>query len=212
MKIIPSILVQSEQEFLEQISAVKNILDMVQLDIADGKFVDNTTWADPEIVKTIDDINIELHLMIQNPLEEIKRWKDVKQIKRILVHYESVEDFEEIIPELKSYDWEIGIVLNPDTNTAVLLPFLDDIKSVMFMGVIPGKQGQKLIPEVLTKIKNFKSENPDKFTELDGGVNLKTLPDIINSGVDAICPGSTIFRNANTPEENIKILKNIIKK
>ena len=51
MEIIPSVLIQSEQEFLDQTQSVLGAVNMIQLDIADGKFVPNTTWADPEVVK-----------------------------------------------------------------------------------------------------------------------------------------------------------------
>ena len=80
----------------------------------------------------------------------------------------------------------------------------------MFMGGTPGKQGQKLMPEVLEKIKQFTSLNPTIFTELDIGVNEQTLPDIYESGIKAICPGSAIFGNERLPEENIARMQQII--
>jgi len=210
MKIIPSILVQSADEFKNQIHAVENCLEIVQLDIADGKFVPNTTWADPDIVEKESNIDIELHLMVKNPLKELERWAATEQIKRVLVHYESVDNFEEVLPLLKQYSWELGVVLNPDTATEAIEPFISEIDAVMFMGVYPGFQGQGLVPEVLEKIKLFKSKYPNIFTELDGAANEETLPELIASGVDAICPGSAIFRNDRTPEENVKRMREII--
>ncbi|PLX28413.1 hypothetical protein C0581_02340 [Candidatus Parcubacteria bacterium] len=212
MKIIPSILVQSEEEFKTQITAAEDVLEMVQLDIADGKFVPNTTWADPDVVEKSTDLDIELHLMVKNPLHELERWTATEQIKRVLIHFESVENFEDILPTLHAYGWEIGIVINPDTPIEVLEPYISEIKSVMFMGVVPGFQGQKLIPEVLEKIKKFKSLHPTVFTEIDGAVNEETLPDIIASGVDAICPGSAIFGNDRMVKENVERMYNIINK
>ncbi|MBT3538888.1 hypothetical protein HN481_02065 [Candidatus Parcubacteria bacterium] len=212
MKIIPSILVQSEDEFKIQITAAENVLEMVQLDIADGKFVPNTTWADPDVVEKQTDLDIELHLMVEKPLQELKRWSATEQIKRVLIHYESVKNLEDIMPTLHAYGWEIGIVLNPDTPIDVLEPYISEIKAVMFMGVVPGFQGQTLIPEVLTKIKKFKSLHPTIFTEIDGAVNEETLPEIIASGVDAICPGSAIFGNDRTVEKNVERMQDIINK
>jgi ribulose-phosphate 3-epimerase len=148
--------------------------------------------------------------MVADPLKELKRWQKVEQVVRILVHYESVPDFKAILPTLHAYGWEIGIVLNPDTPIDAIMPFVNDIKSVMFMGVNPGKQGQKLIPEVLTKIKKFSTLYPDMFTELDGAVNEETLPEIIKSGVKAICPGSAVFKNGRTAKENIQSMEKII--
>ena len=210
MIIIPSILVQSEDEFKKQIKALDNVLDLVQLDIADGKFVPNTTWANPEIVKRETPMDIELHLMVESPLKELARWGSVDQVIRILVHYESVKNLAEIMPTLHAYGWEIGIVLNPDTPIDVLEPYIHEIKTVMFMGVYPGKQGQKLIPEVLQKIKQFKTKHPQISVELDGAVNEETLPDITKTRGDAICPGSAIFKNDREPKDNVKRMEEII--
>lgn len=211
MQIIPSILVQTQQEFETQLNAVQGILSIVQLDIADGKFVPNTTWADPEVVEKISTIDIELHLMVQNPMHELKRWSACEQVKRVLIHYETTNGkFGEMIETVREYGWQVGAVLNPDIPIGVLDPYIDDLDSVMFMGVVPGFQGQGLIPDVLEKIKEFKYLHPRVFIEIDGAVNEQTLPDIIASGVDAICPGSAIFKNDRRPAENVRRMKEII--
>jgi len=210
MQIIPSILVDSEKEFIREISSIQTELEQVQLDIADGKFVPQTTWADPEIVEKYTDIDMELHLMVAEPLAELQRWTATEVVKRVLIHYESVDNFGEIITNLKNYPWEIGVVLNPDTDIEVINDYLPDLDSVMFMGVQPGQQGQSLLSEVLGSIKKFGSQNPTMFTELDGGVNEQTLPDVIASGVKAICPGSAIFKNEREPKKNLEEMKKII--
>jgi ribulose-phosphate 3-epimerase len=79
------------------------------------------------------------------------------------------------------------------------------------MAVYPGFQGQKLIPKVLTKNKNFKKQHPDIFVSIDGATNEKTLPRIFKTGVDAIGPGSAVFHNERTPLENVKRFKKLIK-
>ncbi|MEK7084486.1 MAG: ribulose-phosphate 3-epimerase [Patescibacteria group bacterium] len=209
--IIPSILVQTEKEFLEQSRAVSDVLSMIQLDIADGKFVPNTTWAEPDVVSEKLEIDCELHLMVQNPLAEARKWAEVPQVKRVLFHYEAAPDTAgDVAAQIRSYGWEVSVVLNPDTPLSVLDPLLEEIDGVMFMGVNPGFQGQKLIPEVLENIQKFKAKKTSHFVEIDGGVNEDALMDIIASGVDAICPGSAIFVNDRTPRENVKRMKKII--
>lgn len=210
VQIIPSLLVDSREEFLQQIRASQEYIDMIQLDIADGEFVPNETWADPNVVKENVDIDIELHLMVENPLEEIKRWVPVPQVKRVLFHYESEVDIKEAIVELHKHSWHAGLVLNPDTKISVVEEFEDDLEDVMFMGVTPGFQGQDLIPEVLDKINEFTEKYPECFTQIDGSVNKETLEDIVNTGVNAVCPGSAIFGNDKKPKENIEELRSLI--
>lgn len=212
-QIIPSILVLSEEEFKKQINAVKNKVPMIQIDLADGKFVPNTTWAfqSPKKAQKYLDMDFELHLMVNEPLKVIKDWKDNPFLKKILIHYESVKDIETAVEELKMLGKKISVVLNPDTSIFVLDLVLNKIQGVMFMGVKPGWQKQKFIPDTLNRIKKFKEKKTAHFVEVDGGINEKTLSDIIKAGVDGVCPGSAIFGNKKTPAKNIQNLQKIIK-
>lgn len=206
--IIPSILVPSKNVFLEQIKAVEDRVSLVQIDIADGVFVPEKTWADPDVVAETLNIDCELHLMVEDPLKEVRRWTEVRQVKRILVHHESdPEHIADMLAQIHSYGWEVGVVLNPETSADAIESFLEEIDSVMFMGVKPGKQGQALIPAVLEKISACKKAHPNLFVEIDGGVNDETLPEILKTGVDGVCPGSAIFGNDREPSENILRMK-----
>lgn len=210
MLIIPTILVDSEQKFIKQINAVQNNVDFIQLDIADGKFVPNTTWAEPRTVATYAQTSVELHLMVDDPLATLEKWIDVKNLKRVFIHYESPKNVKRALEFSKINSWQTGLALKPETHAEKVEPYLEMIDWVMFLGVNPGFQGQGFIHSVLDKIKNFKKQNPEILTSLDGAVNFATLPEIIATGVDAVCPGSAIFNNTNQPKENIEKMKEII--
>ncbi|MBI2322183.1 MAG: hypothetical protein HYU88_08890, partial [Chloroflexi bacterium] len=77
-------------------------------------------------------------------------------------------------------------------------------------GVHPGQQGQALIPAVLKKMKAFRIAHPAAWVSLDGGVNEDTLPDIVAVGVSAVCPGSAVFDNDRSPDENVARIRAII--
>ncbi len=204
IEIIPSILVQTEEEFIQNIEGLGQSVNMIQLDVADGIFVSNKTWADPIIVKKLVQIEIELHLMVQNPLEELQRWTQIPLIKRVHLHFESIQnDMDNTILAVREAGYEVGIALNPETPIDVLEPYINEIDAVLFLSVHPGKQGQPFVPEVLEKIKAFRSKGWNHFVEIDGAVNENTLPEILKTGVDAVCPGSAIFKNGS-PEQNVK--------
>lgn len=209
-QIIPSILVQSEDEFRKCLDGLSGAVPHVQLDIADGVFVPNATWGNPDVIRKLKKITVELHLMVANPLSELERWKGVKTITRALFHYESGDDLPKIIQIIQDQGWQAGLVLNPGTPIEVLTPYLNTIQAVQFMGVHPGFQGQEFLHETPGKIQNFKKLGTAHFTELDGGVNEETLPKIIKSGVDAICPGSAVFGNEKSPKENVEKMKTLI--
>src|SRR3989344_9138914 len=106
---------------------------------------------------------------------------------------------------------KVGFFKKKKTKNENVDPSLARVKAVMFMGVHPGKQGGEFLPEVLQKVTEFKILHPKMWIEWDGGVNEKTLPEIIKTGIDAVCPGSAIFGNEKTPIENIKTIQKIIK-
>lgn len=205
-------MVQTEEQFLQQMKGLGDSVKQIQLDIADGKFVPNVTWANPAVIKKMRKLNVELHLMVADPIAELKRWVGIKQIKRVLFHYESAADTKKTIEKIKGMNaWQVGIVLNPDTPVSAIEPYLNQLDAVMFMGVHPGFQGQSLIKEVLSKITKFTATYPKIFTELDGAVNESNLPEIVKTGVNAICPGSATF-GAGKPAENIQKMRKIIDK
>lgn len=210
IQIIPSLLVPNEELFLRCVHGLGDSVSTVQIDIADGKFVPSTTWADPESIKTYLPMACELHLMVKEPLKELAKWGAVEQVVRILIHVESTPKLADIFPTLHAYGWEIGLVLNPETPIEALTPFLPEIKRVMFMGVHPGSQGQPFIPETLDKIRAFKAKKTDHTIAIDGGVNEQTLRGLITAGIDVACPGSAIFQTSRNPAEAVAHMKNTI--
>ena len=211
IEIIPSLLDVDEASFLTHVTGLGHSVEMIQIDIADGVFVPNKTWADPEIIQKHLALTCELHLMVADPLVEATRWQGVPQVRRVLIHYESVHDVANAITSLKTYGWEIGLVLKPKTPIDVLKPHLASIQTVMFMGVEPGFQGQAFIPETLNRIREFKKISSLPVA-VDGGVNETTLPDLVAAGADILCPGSAIFGNDRTPAENVRRMREVIER
>ncbi len=213
MNIIPSIFVSDKKTFQKQIQSLDGIVDTAQIDIADGEFVEAVTWSHDHVDELLplvpSSLNLELHLMVKNPLEELKKWQRAEAVIRIFVHYEAVEDLSDILPTLHAYGWEIGIAINPETPLSVLTPYLKEIKAVLFMGVTPGKQGQTFHLSTLKKIQDFRMADNGHWLAVDGGVNEKTITDIMLAGADAVCPGSAVFGNRKKPSTNIKELQKV---
>jgi ribulose-phosphate 3-epimerase len=65
------------------------------------------------------------------------------------------------------------------------------------MSVNPGFGNQKLIPNCLNKVRHLERRRRElglQFAiEIDGGVNLENLGDVVRAGCDWIVAGSTIF-------------------
>ncbi len=193
-QIVPAILVPKFSEFKEQINKVKNIFPLVQIDICDGLFVKTKTFKERlEINRLRLPCSLELHLMVKNPLKELQKWEKVKNIFRVYVHTEALQNnFDKIYNLVRKNGWQLGLVLNPETKLEKTKKYLDEIDAVLFMTVHPGTQGQKLIKPVLKKIKSFTAKNKNILIAADGGINLENIVDLKKAGVLEFCIGKKL--------------------
>jgi ribulose-phosphate 3-epimerase len=83
---------------------------------------------------------------------------------------------------------------------------------VLLMSVNPGFGGQKLIPYVLDKVRKLARMRREKQLafpiEIDGGVNLENLADVVQAGCDWIVTGSAIFHSRD-PEATVREMREI---
>ena len=207
-KIIPAIIAKTQEELDELLSKVINIVEIAQLDIMDEKFVPNTSlFFDFKIPKT--SCLFEAHLMILDPEKWIK--KNRKKVDTILVHYESCNNHNKIISEVKNKDKKIGFVLNPETPIQRLTDFLDDIDQVLIMTVNPGFYGSPFLPEMLDKIIELRNMKPELNIEVDGGITDKTIDLVDKAGANMFVSGSYIVKSESVSKA-IENLKNKLKK
>ena len=84
-QIIPAILEKKKSEFFKNFKIASQLSNIIQIDIMDGAFVNNTTpkginsgeWILELLVENgITDIELELHLMVLNPWKFIEEWKE----------------------------------------------------------------------------------------------------------------------------------------
>jgi ribulose-phosphate 3-epimerase len=213
IEIIPAILVDNFEELREKIKSVNGFVDRVQIDVMDGKFVNNITWNNPKELKSLAfeiDAKMEVHLMIESPWDHIDDWLE-SGVKRIIFHIESFNcDFERvrnILKKIKNHGIETSIALNPKTSWKTVEPFIENIDVIFMMTVEPGFGSQKFIPDVLNKIADFKKKFPEKDVEVDGGICVGVAKEAVKAGADILAAGSFIFKHPEGVEKAIAYLK-----
>lgn len=205
-ELIPAILVQSKEEFVERVALVTPYVELVQVDVMDGKFVPNTTWADPgEIARMRLDVPFEVHLMVQNPEEAVGEWITAGA-KRIFVHQESSGNVGLAILRIKESGREAGIAINPPTSIEAIADLMPMISAVLVMGVTPGASGQQFQEIALEKVKEIRRRWPKMRIEVDGGVKLENARALIEAGADGVVAASVIYA-APDPIQAINDLK-----
>ena len=212
MKIAPSILSADFLKLEEEIRSIEtSSADLVHLDIMDGHFVPNITFG-PMIVKQIRPLvklPFDAHLMIENPTQFIQKFADAG-CEMITVHAETEQHLHRTLQFIKRLGLKAGISVNP--HTAVdFLPYVGDLCDLfLVMSVNPGFGGQEYIKSASEKIRKV-AEIREKYgfnyeISVDGGVNAKTLPEIIKAGADIAVMGSYFF--GKPLEERAELVRN----
>ncbi|MCG2694228.1 ribulose-phosphate 3-epimerase [Candidatus Parcubacteria bacterium] len=206
--VIPAILAKTKKEFEYKAKSVMSYCDLIQIDVMDGIFVPNKTWADIDVIKHMHlPVEFEVHLMVREPEVVIEDWAKAGA-KRIIFHIEATRNPKECIKIIKRFKRQAGIAINPKTSVARIKDFLKKIDYVLIMGVDPGFSGQKFQPSILNKIKRLKKLAPNIKIGVDGGINKKNAKDIKKAGADFLCVASSIFKSKNLAKA-VDVLNNI---
>ena len=191
--IVPAILTDNFSTFKEQLAKISGHFSSIQIDVLDGIFLPNKTFSERE---ELNDINseayFELHLMVKDPISEIAKWKENNSVTNAVFHIEADTDPKKCIEAIRQNNWKVGIALNPETQIAKIMPYVNLVDEILFMTVHPGQQGAPFLPEVLEKIKEFKKTYPLVTCSADGGINKNTVKLCQDAGLDKLYIGSAI--------------------
>jgi ribulose-phosphate 3-epimerase len=218
MQIAPSILTADFCELgklMEEL--VSEGIDWIHLDVMDGNWVTNKTITfGPSLVRSIrqklgSEIFIDCHLMITNAEETWEQYVD-SGVNLVIFHIEAVNDANVLIDNLHSRGCQAGIVLNPDTPASEVLPYLSKLDLVLVMSVVPGKGGQSFMPEMESKIREFRVAINNQIDSgglptklmIDGGIKHYNAALVKSWGIDVAVIGSGIINDNGTIEENLK--------
>ena len=204
-QVVPSIIARTQEELDYRLDKI-DFSSVIHLDIMDSKFVNNSSLDFDFNLFKLDHI-FEAHLMIENPEEWIDRnWN---KVDCFLIHIESCKDPRKIIESLRDKGKRVGFVLNPNTSVDNITDFLGDIDQVLVMTVNPGFYGSRFLSEVLHKVKQLRALKSDLDIEVDGGINNRTIEEVMDSGANLFVSGSNIM-NADDPEKNFNDLTSLL--
>lgn len=180
----------------DEVADVAQEIDAVQLDIMDGRFVENSTYG-PEIVASVGTpLPLDVHLMVVDPENWIQGFIDAGA-RHVTFHAEAVPkraDQERLVAAIRAAGCTAGIAINPTTPFDAIQT---DVDMVLCMTVWPGKGGQAFIDDVLPKIRAIRALRPDLSIQVDGGVNEETAKACIVAGADNLVIGSALFKAAD---------------
>ena len=199
IELAPSILTADFARLAAQVHpAIEGGATVLHVDVMDGHFVPNLTLG-PAIVACLRKevaVPLDCHLMIENPDEFIPAFIEAGA-NWISVHQEACVHLHRTLEHIQSHGAQAGVVLNPATPVATLEAVLYMVDYVLIMSVDPGFGAQKFIPHSLEKVRQLammRAAHGHHFRiEIDGGVGLDTVADVVCAGAEVLVAGSAIF-------------------
>jgi ribulose-phosphate 3-epimerase len=210
--IAPSILSADFARLAEEVQAVEQGgAGVLHVDVMDGHFVPNITMGLPVVkaLARVTQLPIDAHLMISEPgryaVEFVKAGA-----RMVSVHVEADAHLHRTIMSIKAAGAQAGAVINPATPVESLHEILDFVDYVLIMSVNPGFGGQKFIPMALDKVRRVRRIIDQRGLpvriEIDGGVDLGNIQQVLEAGAEIIVAGSAVF-GAEDPEAAVRELR-----
>lgn len=192
-------------------------VDALHIDIMDGRFVDNfgLDFSLMQTIRTITDIPLDCHLMIEAPERYIGRAVQAGA-KFVTIHYEATRHVQRTLRQIREAGARPGIALNPATPVGCLDYILDDVDVVTVMTVNPGYAGQALIPSMLRKIGDVRSllessGHPEIDIQVDGNVSFAHIPAMVAAGATMLVGGtSSIFHRDYSIPDAIHAVRKLV--
>jgi ribulose-phosphate 3-epimerase len=213
IELAPSILSADFARLADEIHAAEaGGAALIHLDVMDGHFVPNLTIGPPVVasVRKTTKLPLDCHLMIENPDLFIPAFRDAGA-DWISVHQEACVHLHRTLDHIKQHDCLAGVVINPATPVETLIDILDMVDYVLVMSVNPGFGAQKFIRHSLKKIAKLatmRNELGLNFRiEVDGGVSLQTVGDVVRAGAEVLVAGNAVFGSGDPKEQAQKLIR-----
>jgi ribulose-phosphate 3-epimerase len=213
IELAPSILSADFAHLAEQVeAAAQGGGSVIHVDVMDGHFVPNITIGPPVVrsLRKTTSLPLDCHLMIENPDLYIPDFA-AAGANWISVHQEACRHLDRTLHLIRDHGVRAGVVINPATPVEMLSEVLDIIDYVLVMSVNPGFGGQKFIPGALHKIRKLAELRERRGLgyriEIDGGVALDTVVEVVRAGAEILVAGNTVFGKGDPTSNARQLLK-----
>ena len=207
--IAPSILTADFGHLAKAITAAtEGGATYMHLDVMDGRFVPNISFG-PKMVETVrglTELPLDVHLMIEEPDRYLVDFAQAGA-NLLTVHAEACVHLHRTIQRITELDCRAGVAINPATPVEMLREIVPFVDMILVMSVNPGFGSQRFIETSTSKLRRTRKLldelNPLCDLEVDGGIDIHNIDDVVRAGANVIVVGTAVYNTRGTPEENI---------
>ena len=188
--------------------------EYIHIDVMDGIFVPSISYGMP-VIKSIRKATkkvFDVHLMITEPERYINEFVE-SGADIITFHIEATKDPGKVIDMIHEKGLKAGVSVKPKTPLSEIEPYLEKMDMLLIMSVEPGFGGQAYIEGSTEKIRAaremVKAHGLDTDIQVDGGINLQNLPEVLEAGANIIVAGSSVFKG--DVQKNVKMFLDLMK-
>jgi ribulose-phosphate 3-epimerase len=177
----------------------------------DGHFVPNLSIGPPVIasIRKATDLFLDGHLMIEEPDRFVADFVKAGA-QRVTIHQEACPHLNRSLQLIRDHGALPGVTINPATPVAMLEEVLDMVDLVLVMSVNPGFGGQKFLPATLEKTRQLDRIRRERrlsfHIQMDGGIDLDNVQDLVRAGCDIVVAGSAIFGSPD-PAAQVELMR-----
>ena len=195
--------------------------DELHIDVMDGHFVPNMSFAHPVVAslrKNLPDAYLDCHMMVSKPSQWVEpvATSCVGAGSRYTFHLESIAtddlDIAGLVKLIRDNGMQVGIAIKPGTGVEALSSVIALVDMVLVMTVEPGFGGQKFMPNCMPKVLALRSEHPNLDIQVDGGLGPSTIDAAAAAGANLIVAGSSVFKPGIDRSEPIELMRRSVLK
>jgi ribulose-phosphate 3-epimerase len=211
--VAPSILAADFARLGEALEIVKAAgASMVHVDVMDGHFVPDITVGQPVIasLRKATELVLDVHLLVERPDRYAVQFVEAGA-DRLSVHPEASPHLHRVLDLVRACGAKAGVALDPASPLEGVADVLGDVDFLAILTADPGRKEHPFIPGMVSKVcaasQARANRRLDFALQVEGGVSLNNLEDLVRAGADILVAGSPIFSSDDPGARLIEMIR-----